>query len=225
MQALEGCEGVSIVVPVVTVDDSSAIETIDIGRTRTIPDLFEMKLNRNANLGKLAASLSILIQGHQYTGNKSYQAKYEAIRDVYFAYESGLNWALLNGWQTGPDAGPRTKVRNTIRPGTKATTALWAALGGVYACNRDLAEFILADLSSSSENISQLGLAMNRIMLHHVDRPTDKRTNYWYEERYVMGINHYIAGTSVSRITRKFSSGSVKLRLDLIGQNWDVIDD
>jgi hypothetical protein len=224
LHALQGCEGVSITLPVVTVSDSNSIETIDIGRPRTVSDLFEMKLARNGILGALSVSLLRSIRGVQLSQFRSSRDRFEHVRETYFAHESGLNWALLNGWKLPPQVGPRTKVRDTIKPGAKAILTLWAALGGIYSRNRELAEYILSDLSRKAENKTELGLAFNRIMLHHMDRPSDRKASTWYDDRYIVGLNHYIAGTSVTFLRRNIEHAKPKLRLDLIGQNWDVSD-
>jgi hypothetical protein len=222
LHALQDCEGVSITVPVVKVSDASAIETIDVGRPRTIPDLFEMKLNRNGILGNMTMSLVKSIRGNYLHNLRTRKEKFETLREFYFAYESGLNWAFSNGWKSSPEVGPRKKIKDTFKPGAKAALMLWSALGGIYSCNRELAEYIASDLSCSSENKTELGLAFNRTMLHHIDRPSDRKQTIWYEDRYVVGLNHYITGTSVTFLRRQFDKSAPKLRLDLIGQNWDV---
>lgn len=224
LRALSECVGVSIVVPVVTVADSRSIETIDVGRPRSVPDLFEMKLGVNGLLALLASNLRWMIRG-QSDCSTSRRESFEAVRNVYFNFEAGLKWALRKGWDLGPEVGPRPKCRNNIRPNASSASVIWAGLGAIYSINSELAEWILKDLSCEVEEKSELGVAFNKVMLNHIIRPTDRHSPIWVKERYIIGLNHYMAGTTTSYLKRSVNQKAPTLKLDLIKSVFGTDDD
>lgn len=222
LHALKDCPGVSISVPVVTVSNDRAIETIDVGRPRTVADFFEMKLGLNGLLALLAGHLQSMIQGHNLC-QPTKRDQFEQLKNLYYKYETGFNWALWNGWELGKRVGRRTKCKNNIRPGARSAALIWAGLGAIHAINEDLAEFILEDLSCDASRKSELGIAFNNVMLSHINRPSDRHSGQWVKERYIIGLNHYMSGTTASFLRRSVNQKAPRLRLELINETFGGI--
>ena len=220
LHALKNCDGVHLRMPVVLVDHPNAIVTVDVGRPRSIPDMFEMRLGINGTAAKIALALHrALYKNAASVQNHGANGAFDRVYEVYLAHETGIRWALREGWNALVDDPDRSKLRNTIRNGTTSPEFLWSCLGGIYQYNQGLAENILNDLSQDNQAPSDLAVAMTRVMMWKVNNPGRRAHEHWTYSRYISGLNHYIQGTSVMQIRSNFGQQPV-LRLEDISMYW-----
>lgn len=224
LHALKDCDDVQLRMPVVLVDHPNAIVTVDVGRPRNIPDMFEMRLGINGTAAKIALALNrALFKNAASVQNHGPSGAFDRVYEVYLAHENGIRWALREGWNAVVDDPNRAKIRNTIRNGTTSPEFLWSCLAGIYQHNHWLAKHIIDDISQDNQSPSDLGVAMTRVMMWKVNNPGRRASEHWTYSRYISGLNHYIRGTSVMQISTQLGHQPV-LRLEDISMYWPVED-
>jgi len=192
-----------------------AMKTVDIGQSRNLADQFEMILGVTGTIPRIINAMRIAITGSSTT--RSGFINFDDASDFYHAHENCVRWVLQEGFAMQPEQRIRKPVpirrfnRNACEIGF-----VWACLGLIWDRSPSLAYEIIDQFDKHHEgNSSETMSALMKVLLHNHLSPTARVGRSWFLPRIIIGMNHFINGTTTSRIVFRNTEWP-KLKLDEI---------